>query len=91
MVRGSSSFQARRVTLTRLRSSYVRATLRDMTKRKAQIGRDGELVRTSVLVTKDTHAALLALAEEGRRPLSWEIREALEAHVAASRSGRVAA
>lgn len=40
------------------------------------------LVRTSVLVTQETDRALRALAEQGRRPLSWEIREALERHVA---------
>ena len=40
------------------------------------------LVRTRVLVTQETDRALRALAEQGRRPLSWEIREALERHVA---------
>lgn len=42
----------------------------------------GGLVRTSVLVTRETDRALRELAEQGRRPLSWEIREALEKHVA---------
>lgn len=43
-----------------------------------------ELVRTSVLVSAETDRALRRLAELGKRPLSWEIRQALEAHVEAS-------
>lgn len=39
------------------------------------------LVRTSVLVSADTDQALRALAARSHRPLSWEIRLALEAHV----------
>jgi predicted transcriptional regulator len=42
-----------------------------------------KLVRTSVLVPAETDAALRLLAEKGKRPLSWEIRQALEAHVKA--------
>lgn len=41
-----------------------------------------QLVRTSVLVKAKTDRALRALAEQAHRPLSWEIRLALEAHVA---------
>jgi predicted transcriptional regulator len=37
-----------------------------------------DLVRTSILVSAETDAALRALADEGKRPLSWEIRTALE-------------
>lgn len=37
-----------------------------------------KLVRTSILVGADTDKALRALADEGHRPLSWEIRAALE-------------
>ena len=40
-----------------------------------------KLVRTSVLVPEDTDEALRKLAEKGQRPLSWEIRRALEDHV----------
>lgn len=40
-----------------------------------------KLVRTSVLVTDETDMALRSLAEKAHRPLSWEIRLALEAHV----------
>jgi predicted transcriptional regulator len=43
--------------------------------------RAAKLIRTSVLVPETTDAALRALAEKGQRPLSWEIRRALEAHV----------
>jgi predicted transcriptional regulator len=39
------------------------------------------LVRTSILVTQETNVALRRLAEIGERPLSWEIRRALEDHV----------
>ena len=42
-----------------------------------------KLVRTSVLIPADTDASLRLLAEKGKRPLSWEIRQALEAHVEA--------
>lgn len=47
------------------------------------------LVRTSVLVREDTDRELRRLAAEAHRPLSWEIRLALEAHVA-SREERAA-
>ena len=46
-----------------------------------------ELVRSSVLVTRATDQALRQLAAQGRRPLSWEIREALERHVAEHHRG----
>ena len=57
-----------------------------MANRKTTVGnRDGshtrKLVRTSVLIYEDTHAALLAKAEAARRPITWEIRDAIEAHV----------
>lgn len=39
------------------------------------------LVRTSILVTAETDQALRALAKAGDRPLSREIRRALEDHV----------
>ena len=39
------------------------------------------LVRTSILVAHETDKALRQLAEDGKRPLSWEIRQALEDHV----------
>lgn len=39
------------------------------------------LVRTSILVTEDTDRALRELADKGKRPLSWEIRHALEEYV----------
>jgi len=39
------------------------------------------LVRTSVLVREHTDRNLRQLAEQAHRPLSWEIRLALEAHV----------
>jgi predicted transcriptional regulator len=42
---------------------------------------DIPLVRTSVLIAQDTDQALRALAEKADRPLSWEIRRALETHV----------
>ena len=47
------------------------------------------LVRTSILIPEATDTALRAMAEKGNRPLSREIRTALEAHVA--RSGSEAA
>lgn len=40
-----------------------------------------ELIRTTVLVPRAVHARLKQLAEAGERPLSWEIRRALEAYV----------
>jgi predicted transcriptional regulator len=40
-----------------------------------------KLVRTSVLLREDTDRALRDLAEKGRRPLSREIRTALEEYV----------
>lgn len=40
-----------------------------------------KLVRTSVLIPAETDASLRMLADKGKRPLSWEIRVALEAHV----------
>ncbi len=39
------------------------------------------LVRTSILVPADIDRAMRQLADEGKRPLSWEIRQALEEHV----------
>lgn len=45
-------------------------------------GKAEQLVRTSVLVPETTDEALRELAEKGQRPLSWEIRRALEDHVA---------
>jgi predicted transcriptional regulator len=39
------------------------------------------LVRTSILVNEKTDQDLRRLADAGRRPLSWEIRAALEAWV----------
>lgn len=44
------------------------------------------LVRTSVLVRPETDAALRELAAEGERPLSYEIRRALERHVEQAKS-----
>lgn len=41
----------------------------------------GPLVRTSVLLEPDTYAALRKLADAGDRPLSREIRRALEDYV----------
>lgn len=43
--------------------------------------RVSKLTRTSILVPVETDQALRELAEKGERPLSWEIRRALEAHV----------
>jgi predicted transcriptional regulator len=40
-----------------------------------------KLVRTSILVTEDTDRALRELAEQGNRPLSREIRLALEQYI----------
>lgn len=48
----------------------------------------GRLVRTSVLVPEATDEALRKLAEKGQRPLSWEIRRALEDHVERQVEGR---
>jgi predicted transcriptional regulator len=42
-----------------------------------------KLVRTSVLVPEEIDSALRELAIRGQRPLSWEIRIALEKHVKA--------
>jgi predicted transcriptional regulator len=42
-----------------------------------------KLVRTSVLVPEEVDASLRLLADKGKRPLSWEIRQALENHVEA--------
>jgi predicted transcriptional regulator len=42
---------------------------------------DAKLVRTSVLVSEETDRALREIADKAHRPLSWEIRLALEAHV----------
>ena len=52
-----------------------------MTNRKAGNATPEKLVRTSVLVTEATDRALRDLAERGDRPLSREIRRALEDHV----------
>lgn len=40
------------------------------------------LVRTSILVPESVDQALRDLADKGKRPLSWEIRHALEQYVA---------
>lgn len=40
------------------------------------------LVRTSILITEDTDAALRKMAEDADRPLSREVRRALESYVA---------
>jgi hypothetical protein len=39
------------------------------------------LARSSILDPEETLQALRELAEQGKRPLSWEIRQALEDHV----------
>lgn len=52
--------------------------------------KQSKLVRTSVLVTDETDRSLRALAEAAHRPLSWEIRLALEAHVATETKARAA-
>jgi predicted transcriptional regulator len=57
-----------------------------MTKRNTPIVQcDGshtpKLVRTSVLIYDSTDSALRELADTAKRPLSWEIRLALEAWV----------
>ena len=44
--------------------------------------KDIRLVRTSVLIPEDTDKALRKLADDGNRPLSREVRQALEEHVA---------
>ena len=41
-----------------------------------------QLVRSSVLLKEETDQALRKLADAAGRPLSWEIRFALERHVA---------
>jgi hypothetical protein len=41
-----------------------------------------QLIRTSILVPAETDRALRELADKGKRPLSWEVRAALEAWVA---------
>lgn len=46
---------------------------------------DEQLVRTTVLVPREVYEYLHKLAAEGERPLSWEIRRALEAHVKSKR------
>ena len=68
-------------------SSYGRATVREpMANRKdTRTANTSRLVRTSVLLREDTDLALRELAEEGKRPLSYEIRAALEAHVEAQK------
>lgn len=43
--------------------------------------RTEKLIRTSVLVPEVTDRRLRELADKGERPLSWEIRRALEEHV----------
>ena len=43
----------------------------------------GRLVRTTVLVPEPTLQALKDLARTAERPLSWEIRRALEDYVTA--------
>lgn len=50
-----------------------------------------KLVRTSVLITEDTDRALRDLADQGDRPLSREIRRALEEHVERLNGDRAAA
>lgn len=49
-----------------------------------------ELVRTTILIRADTNAALRALAAAGKRPISWEIRAALEDHVERNQNGSAA-
>ncbi len=57
---------------------------------RASRNESAKLVRTSVLVFEETDRALRELADEGERPLSWEIRRALEDHVARRRQGATA-
>lgn len=55
-----------------------------MTNRKdtySPADREAALVRTSVLIPAEIDKALRDLADQGKRPLSWEIRAALENHV----------
>jgi len=52
-----------------------------MANRKTPEPSPTKLVRTSILVTEETDRELRRLAEQGERPLSWEIRRALEDHV----------
>lgn len=51
---------------------------------------DKKLVRTSVMVSEDTDRALREIAEKAHRPLTWEIRLALEAHVAREAKAKAA-
>lgn len=53
----------------------------DTQEARASRNESAKLVRTSVLVTEETDRALRRLADHGERPLSWEIRRALEDHV----------
>ncbi len=53
--------------------------------------RKDRLKRTSVLVSEETDRELRALARRGKRPLSWEIRRALEDHVRRAREKEMAA
>lgn len=39
------------------------------------------LVRTSILVSPEVDQAIRGLAEKAERPLSWEIRRALEEYI----------
>ena len=55
---------------------------------RAEMNDPARLVRTSVLIPEDTDRKLRELCK-GKRPLSWEIREALEQHV--ERNGAKAA
>lgn len=66
-----------------------------MTKRNSPyVQSDGshtpKLVRTSVLISEATDESLRALADTAKRPLSWEIRLALEEWVERE-GGRAAA
>jgi len=45
-------------------------------------GTDGHLVRTSILISRELDQRLRELAKRGHRPLTWEIRRALEEYVA---------
>lgn len=48
----------------------------------------GQLTRTSILVPVEVDKALRELAHAGQRPLSWEVRRALENHVEAAKEER---
>jgi predicted transcriptional regulator len=50
----------------------------------SRVAAQPRLVRSSVLLREDTDEALRKLAAQGKRPLSWEIRLALEDHVSAN-------